>query len=129
MKCIFKALTEACTKINAIQIRPSHCVATDYHLNQKTETQRKLNLPLSVLPWVSTAYERLNKMKAIQKIFFPSMFMVLMFKKSILICINHICLLYCEMDVLLVLWSKTNKSSKASSSLKWNLINDLDHTS
>lgn len=65
LKCIFADLTEAWTKINVIQICPSHCVATDYHLNQKIETRRKLNLPLSVLPSVSTAYEGLNKMKAI----------------------------------------------------------------
>lgn len=41
--CIFKIFLQ-------IQIRPSLCVATDYHLNQKIETQRKLKLPLSVLP-------------------------------------------------------------------------------
>lgn len=50
MKCNFKDLTEACTKINVIQIRLSHCVAKEYHLNKKTEMQSKLSLPLSVLP-------------------------------------------------------------------------------
>lgn len=34
MKCMFKDLTEACTKINVIQIRLSHCVPKDYHLNK-----------------------------------------------------------------------------------------------